>query len=148
MANTKRVQIRKGTEVEHQSFTGALAELTFDTDKGVIRMHDGLTTSGFEVAKSRLTYVNTTSNLRTNVKYFTDTTSSAFTVTLPAIHLVGDVIQLVDSESYWSINNLTVVTQNNELINDNLGFSDETLVCDVSGASVDLIWDGSYWRMY
>jgi hypothetical protein len=148
MANTKRVQLRKGTETEHQSFTGAIAEVTFDTDKGVIRMHDGLTTSGFEVQKSRLTYINSNSTLKTNIKYFTDTLSSPFTVTLPTIHLVGDVIQLVDSESYWSINNLTVVTQNNELINDNIGFVDTTLVCDLSGASVELIWDGSYWRLY
>ena len=37
MANTKRVQLRKGTELEHSTFTGALAEVTFDTDKGTIR---------------------------------------------------------------------------------------------------------------
>ena len=54
MANTKRVQLRKGTEQEHASFTGALAEVTYDTTKGVIRMHDGSTTSGFEVWASFL----------------------------------------------------------------------------------------------
>lgn len=148
MANTKRVQLRKGTEAEHSSFTGALAEVTYDTDKGVIRMHDGLTTSGFEVAKSRLTYVNSNASLRTNIKYFTDTSASTFTVTLPTLHYTGDVIQLYDSESYWGINNLTVITQSGELIKDNTGFSDQTLVCDVSGTSVDLVWEGSYWRLY
>ncbi len=51
MANTKRVQLRKGTELEHSSFTGALAEVTFDTDKGTIRVHDGLTLSGVEIQK-------------------------------------------------------------------------------------------------
>ena len=58
MANTKRVQLRKGTELEHSTFTGALAEVTFDTDKGTIRVHDGLTLSGVEVQKSRLSNLN------------------------------------------------------------------------------------------
>ena len=53
MANTKRVQIRKGSEPEHQAFTGALAEITYDTDKKSIRMHDGTTLGGFDVQKSR-----------------------------------------------------------------------------------------------
>ena len=54
MANTKRVQLRKGTEQEHASFTGALAEVTVDTDKSVIRVHDGLTVGGFEVSKASI----------------------------------------------------------------------------------------------
>ena len=40
MANPKRVHLRKGTEIDHSSFTGALAEVTYDTDKGTIRVHD------------------------------------------------------------------------------------------------------------
>jgi hypothetical protein len=62
MSNTKRVQLRKGTELEHSSFTGALAEVTFDTDKGTIRVHDGLTLSGTEIQKSRLTTLNSSNN--------------------------------------------------------------------------------------
>jgi hypothetical protein len=148
MANTKRVQIRKGTELEHAAFTGALAEITYDTDKGVIRMHDGTTTSGFEVLKARLTYLNANSTLRTNIKYFTDTVTGFFTVLLPTLHYKGDTIQLFDAQNSWSINNLTVITQNNESIRDNTGFEDTTLVCDVSGASVELIWEGTYWRVF
>jgi hypothetical protein len=55
MANTKRVQLRKGTEVEHASFTGAVAEVTIDTTKKVLRVHDGTTVGGFEVSKARYT---------------------------------------------------------------------------------------------
>jgi hypothetical protein len=147
MANTKRVQLRKGTEIEHASFTGALAEVTYDTDKGTIRMHDGSTTSGFEVVKARLTYLNSNSTLRTNIKYFTDTSSGIFTVTLPTLHYNGDIIHLVDVQSVWSINNLIVITQNGELIKNNVGFEDTTLICDVSGEYVELIWEGNYWRL-
>jgi hypothetical protein len=148
MANTKRVQIRKGTELEHSSFTGALAEVTYDTDKGVIRMHDGTTTGGFEVLKARLTYVNSNFNARTNIKYLVDTSESSFTLTLPTLHNKGDIVQLFDSESFWSINNLIVITQNNEVIKDIEGYEDQTLVCDVSGVSIELIWEGNYWRLF
>lgn len=148
MANTKRVQIRKGTELEHSAFTGALAELTYDTDKGVIRMHDGSTTGGYEVFKARLTYVNSSSNIRTNIKYLVDTSQSPITLTLPTLHNLGDSIKLFDSESFWSINNLTVIAQNNELIRDIEGYEDQNLVCDISGISIELIWEGTYWRLF
>lgn len=148
MANTKRVQLRKGTEQEHASFTGALAEVTYDTTKGVIRMHDGSTTSGFEVAKSRLTNINTTTDLKTNIKYFADTSSGPFSVTLPSLKYIGDTIQIFDSKYYWGINNLTVNTQSGESIKDNTGYVDAPLVCDVAGASIELIWEGSYWRLF
>ena len=111
MANTKRVQLRKGTEIEHSTFTGALAEVTFDTDKGTIRVHDGLTLSGVEIQKSRLTDLdssNSGNTLRTNMKYFTDTSTGPFAVNLPTLRFVGDTIHLADSKYQWNINNLTV----------------------------------------
>ena len=33
----------KGTEQEHTSFAGVLAEVTVDTDKKTLRVHDGST---------------------------------------------------------------------------------------------------------
>ena len=39
MANTKRVQLRKGSEVEHSTFTGAQAEVTFDTTETIYQKH-------------------------------------------------------------------------------------------------------------
>jgi hypothetical protein len=43
---TKQVQLRRGTTAEHSVFTGALAELTIDTDLNVGVVHDGLTPGG------------------------------------------------------------------------------------------------------
>jgi hypothetical protein len=48
---TTRVKLRRGTTAEHAAFTGAEAEITFDTDKNTVIMHDGATQGGFEVAK-------------------------------------------------------------------------------------------------
>jgi len=147
MANTKRVQLRKGTEQEHASFTGALAEVTVDTDKSVIRVHDGLTTGGFEVSKARYTLISSATSLKANTKYHVDTSNSEYSVTLPTLINTGDYISLFDSKSLWSINNLIVVTQNNQKFKNASGLIDAPLVCDVSGASVELIWEGTYWRV-
>ena len=46
----KRVQLRRGTTAETNAFTGAVGELTVDTDKGVPVVHDGATSGGFAVA--------------------------------------------------------------------------------------------------
>ena len=148
MANTKRVQLRKGTEAEHTSFTGALAEITVDTTKKVIRVHDGTTVGGFEVSKARYTGIAVTSNLNANVKYLADTTNAPFEVTLPSLVTVGDYIKIADVESYWSINNLIVNSQAGQQFKDFEGLIDSPLVCDVSGAFVELVWEGSYWRVF
>ena len=66
---TKQVQFRKGTTAEHFNFTGALAEITVDTDKNVAVVHDGATPGGFELSKSRWTYVAGDTVTGTNQKY-------------------------------------------------------------------------------
>lgn len=45
-----RLQLRKGTTTEHSTFTGAVGEVTVDTDKDVLVVHDGVTAGGFPVA--------------------------------------------------------------------------------------------------
>jgi hypothetical protein len=40
-------QRRRGTTAQHASFTGLLGELTVDTDKDVVVVHDGSTAGGF-----------------------------------------------------------------------------------------------------
>jgi len=47
-----QVQIRRGTTAQHSSFTGAAAELSFDTDLKTIRAHDGSTAGGIILAKT------------------------------------------------------------------------------------------------
>jgi hypothetical protein len=48
---TKQVQIRRGTTAQHAVFTGALAELTYDTDKDALIIHDGSVVGGIELAR-------------------------------------------------------------------------------------------------
>jgi len=48
--NSIIVQIRRGTTAQTASFTGALAELTVDTDQKTIVVHDGVTPGGTTLA--------------------------------------------------------------------------------------------------
>lgn len=44
----KQLQLRRGTTIQNEAFTGAMGELTLDTDTGEIRVHDGVTQGGAE----------------------------------------------------------------------------------------------------
>jgi hypothetical protein len=45
------LQLRRGTTTQHSSFTGAVGEVTVDTTKDTIVVHDGTTAGGFPLAK-------------------------------------------------------------------------------------------------
>jgi hypothetical protein len=47
----KQVQIRRGTTLQHSTFTGAEGEVTFDTDKKVLVVHDGVSQGGIPAAR-------------------------------------------------------------------------------------------------
>jgi len=48
----KQVQFRRGTTSQHSTFTGAVGEITVDTDKNTAVVHDGSTAGGVPLAKS------------------------------------------------------------------------------------------------
>ena len=41
-----QIQLRSGTTTEHNTFKGAVGELTYDTEKKQLRVHDGITVGG------------------------------------------------------------------------------------------------------
>ena len=46
----KQLQLRKGTAAEHDTFTGANGEVTVDTTNKTLRVHDGTTAGGTQLA--------------------------------------------------------------------------------------------------
>lgn len=48
---SKRIQLRRGTTTKHNAFTGAVGEVTVDTDKKTVVVHDGTTVGGTVLAK-------------------------------------------------------------------------------------------------
>src|SRR6056300_588048 len=45
------VKLRRGTSAQHSTFTGAEGEVTVDTDKDTVIVHDGSTAGGHEILK-------------------------------------------------------------------------------------------------
>jgi hypothetical protein len=50
-----QVQLRRGTTAQHGSFTGAQGELTVDTDKNALVLHDGTTAGGVGMSNAEVT---------------------------------------------------------------------------------------------
>lgn len=60
---TKEVQFRRGTTTQHSTFTGALAEVTVDTDLDVVVVHDGVTAGGQQMVGRTATQTLTNKTL-------------------------------------------------------------------------------------
>jgi len=146
---TKQVQFRKGSTQEHFNFTGALAEITVDTDKKIAVVHDGVTPGGFELTKARWTVVNANAYLRTNQKYTVDSSDvpGGFTLTLPEPRAIGDWIWVEDFTNSWSSNPVNI-SSSYDFENGHLVRESSPLILDVSGASVSLIWNGTLWKIF
>ena len=57
------VQFRRGTTAQNDSFTGAAGELSIDTDKNAIRVHDNSTAGGVEIVNVSATQTLTNKTL-------------------------------------------------------------------------------------
>jgi hypothetical protein len=73
----------------------------------------------------------------------TDTSGGAFTVTLPATPSVGAQVVVADAGASWGTNNLTVGRNGSTI-----GGLAENLVCDITGVSVQFVYDGTTWEVY
>ena len=47
---SRQIQIRRGSATEHDTFIGAIGEITMDTTNKTLRVHDGETAGGIELA--------------------------------------------------------------------------------------------------
>ena len=94
-------QRRRGTTTEHGSFTGLNAELTVDTTKKTVVVHDGSTAGGVPLAKERNTLntqAGTTYTLAATDKdgVVTADNAGAITVTIDdAVFAAGDRITVI-----------------------------------------------------
>ena len=83
----KRIQFRRGTTTEHAAFVGAPGELTIDTTKKTVVVHDGVTPGGFPA--SRLEAVDGTSTFNGQVIMANATASTS--TTTGSLVVVGGV---------------------------------------------------------
>ena len=74
-------------------------------------------------------------NAVSGVGYFTDTSSSAFNVTLPSSPSAGDIVAVADYANTWDTNNLTVARNGS-----NIEGAASDFACNQEGASVTFVY--------
>jgi len=89
------------------------------------------------------TFTTTPVTLTDKQGVLTDTSGGAFTVTLPATPSTGAQVVVADAGANWGTNNLTVGRNGSTI-----GGLAQDLVCDITGANVQLIYDGTTWEVY
>lgn len=89
-----QVQLRRGSTTEHNSFTGAAGEVTVDTTKKTLVVHDGSTAGGVPLAKeSALSSYLTTATAAST--YQTQAGMSSYVAT----SAIGSTVQAYDADT-------------------------------------------------
>jgi hypothetical protein len=112
---------------------------------GNVLTSNGTTWTAAALPAGGLTYIFTTTPVTATDKQgvLTDTSGGAFTVTLPATPSVGAQVVIADAGNNWGTNNLTVGRNGSTI-----GGLAEDLVCNITGASVQFVYDGTTWEVY
>lgn len=83
----KQVKLRRGTTAQHSSFTGALGEVTVDTSKKTLVVHDGATVGGFPLSLETVQLVKTGNLLWVDAVNGNDGTAQRGRMQLPYLTL-------------------------------------------------------------
>ena len=115
-----QIQRRRGTTSEHSTFTGAAGEITIDSTKNTVVVHDGSTTGGYPLAKE--------SDVPSNIQDL-DNVYSAMSPT------DGQVLTF-DTTNGWQAESIPTINTLNDI-------SNVTITSASSGEF--LKWDGAAW---
>lgn len=145
---SKQVQLRRGTTSQHSTFTGAVGEVTIDTTKKTVVVHDGSTAGGVPL----LTETGLTTAIGSTVQaYDADTAKTDTAQTFTAAQR-GEITTLTDGATitpdFADSNNFTVTLGGNRNLANptNLvaGQSGSIFIVQDGTGSRTLAW-GSYW---
>lgn len=75
-------------------------------------------------------------------KVIADTSGGSWTLTLPAVPVVGAAVEVSDGAS-WATNNLTIGRNSSTIEGDA-----EDMTLDIGGALVEFVYDGTTWQVY
>lgn len=145
-------QRRRGTTAQHASFTGLAGELTVDTTKNTVVVHNGSTAGGFPLSKQRNPY-----NAQTGTTYtlaltdadgvVTASNASSITVTIPnSTFAQGDRITVVQQGAgqvtFAAATSVTIVSTGATTAAPKLRtrYSAATVICD-SASSFTVVGD-------
>ena len=112
----KQVQFRRGSTSQHSTFTGAVGEVTVDTDKDVVVVHDGSTAGGFPLARQLSDLGVTATSVELN---YVDGVTSAIQTQLDAkmtptytgdVDITGELIVDSYNETYAAVTSTSNAT--------------------------------------
>ena len=133
---TGKVGIGTTNATEALTVVGVVSATSFYGDGSALT---GIVGSGGSVDWIRKTSTYTAIN---GDKIIADTTSGAFTITLPTSPITGNSVSLADGND-WYTNNLTVA-RNGSTIE---GLADN-FILDIQGITADFIYDGTTWEVF
>jgi hypothetical protein len=150
-----QIQRRRGTTTEHSTFTGAAGEITIDSTKNTVVVHDGSTTGGFPLAKESAVPSNIqdldnvySAMSPTDGQVLTfDTTNGWQAESIPTINTLNDIsnvtITSASSGEFLKWDGAAWVNASIPTINTLNDISNVTITSATTG---DLIkWDGAAW---
>tara|TARA_R100000329_G_scaffold76243_1_gene65752 strand:+ start:163 stop:567 length:405 start_codon:yes stop_codon:yes gene_type:complete len=111
-----QVQFRRGTTGEHSAFTGAVGEVTVDTEKKTVCIHDASTLGGFPLLREDFSNSNLALGSLSScaLKFVNDPDTGIMSTGQDQIQLVtGGVARLtIDSSGTISIPNNVIISGN------------------------------------
>ena len=89
-----QVQFRRGSKAQNDSFSGAAGEIVVNNTNQSIRIHDGTTQGGFELAKVDLTNVSSVTNLSLSGITTTNSLSIGSTQVISSARQLQNIVSL------------------------------------------------------
>ena len=86
---TKQVQLRRGSDDDHDSFTGAIGELTYVSDTKELRIHDASTAGGVKVITEGTGTTNISNDVAVNTDKMTVDSATGNTVVAGTLDVTG-----------------------------------------------------------
>ena len=121
---------------------GANATMLYKSAGDKFLFNKDIETSG-SVTGSNTTFdiVSANATVAKNTRNACDVSSAAFTLTLPTVPGTGDFVEIRQIAGDFSVNNLTVAGNGNNIN------GDTTLIVDVAYAQLALVYNGTEWRV-
>lgn len=86
-------------------------------------------------------YLNSTQTLQPGI-YLVDTSAGSFSVNLEGVPSKGDCMEFIDGPGTWGQNNFIIENNGNTIMQQNA-----SLICNVSGETFRLWFNGTDWRI-
>ena len=115
---TTQVQFRRGTTSQHSSFTGAVGEVTVDTDLSTLKVHDGSAAGGVRIAKF--------TDIATSITAATIDISDSSSNTVSLVPGASDITFIGDDITIAAAGNTMTFTLNNTITVDQISSGNST----------------------